>query len=387
MEMKSNQMKKPMMIMLIAVGILFGGIFLYKGVMAFFLQQYIAKRKSPVVTVSTIKADYALWQPKIRATGTIRPVQGVNVTAQVGGMVTAINFDSGASVKEGDVLLQQNADPDIAQLHSLQANAKLAELTFNRDKIQFKVHAVSQQQLDTDEQNLKSLNAQVAQQAATVALKTITAPFTGKVGISTINVGQYLNPGDKVVSLQTFDPIYIDFLVPQQALAQLKVGQDVTVTVDVFPGKHYTGKVTTIDVAVDTNTRNINIEGTIANPAAELNTGMFAIAEVNTSAPQKYLTLPQAAVSFNSYGDIVYIVKESGEKDAKGKPVFIAKQSFVTTGEARGDQVIILHGLKAGDRVVTSGQLKLKNGDRVVINNSVQPANNPMPKAPDEHEG
>src|SRR3990167_524421 len=355
--------------------------------MAFFLQQYIAKRKSPVVTVSTIKADYALWQPKIRATGTIRPVQGVNVTAQVGGMVTAINFDSGASVKEGDVLLQQNADPDIAQLHSLQANAKLAELTFNRDKIQFKVHAVSQQQLDTDEQNLKSLNAQVAQQAATVALKTITAPFTGKVGISTINLGQYLNPGDKVVSLQTFDPIYIDFLVPQQALAQLKVGQDVTVTVDVFPGKHYTGKITTIDVAVDTNTRNINIEATIVNPEAELNTGMFAIAEVNTGVPQQYLTLPQAAVSFNSYGDIIYIVKESGEKHAKGKPSLIVKQSFVTTGTARGDQVIILHGLKAGDVVVTSGQLKLKNGDRVVINNSVQPANNPMPKASDEHEG
>lgn len=377
-------MKKPMIIMLLALGILFGGIFAYKSVMGFFMKHYMATHRTPAVTVSAMKTSYDLWQPKIKSTGSTRAIKGVNVTAQLGGMIQAISFTPGALVKKGDVLVLQNADPDIAQLHSLQANAELANITLARDQAQYKIQAVSKQQIDTDEQNLKSLEAQVAQQQATVAMKTIVAPFDGRLGISNVNPGQYLNPGDKIVTLQTLNPIYVDFYVPQQALADLAAHQAVTVLADAFPGKTFTGKITTIDPIIDTNTRNVEVEATIDNPDENLNPGMFVNVEVNTGEPKKLLTLPQAAVTFNSYGDLVYLIHE--EKDAQGKATLIAQQSFVTTGDTRGDQIAILTGLKENDVVVTSGQLKLKNGSQVTINNTVQPANNPNPVVTNDHD-
>ncbi|EKD55452.1 MAG: hypothetical protein ACD_60C00007G0016 [uncultured bacterium] len=387
MQMKMNQqMKKPMMIMLVSLGILFGGIFLYKGIMGLLMKRFFAEHESPIITVSTMKAGYALWQPKIKASGSTRAIEGVNVTAQLGGMIQTISFTPGATVPKGTVLVQQNADPDIAQLHALEANEKLAQITYNRDKLQYKVRAVSKQQLDSDEQNLQSLIAQVAQQAATVAMKTITAPFTGKLGISNVNPGQYLNPGDNVVTLQTLDPIYVDFYVPQQALAVLKIGQDVTVYADAFPKKNYTGKITTINPLVDINTRNVEIEATIANPDLELSPGMYTTVTVNTGEPEKYITLPQAAVTFNTYGDLVYLVKENG-KDKDNHPILIAKQSFVVTGQARGDQIIVLQGVKEGDTVVTSGQLKLENGSHIAINNAIEPSGNPEPQVTNDHNG
>ena len=202
-----------------------------------------------------------------------------------------------------------------------------------------------------------------------------------------MNPGQFLNPGDVVVMLQTLDPMYADFYLPQQTLAQLKVGQEVNVVTNTFPDKVFTGKITTIDPGVDTTNRNILVEATIANPNYELAPGMYTSVEVDVGAPQPFLTLPQTAISYNPYGDIVYIVKDAGKKDKQGKPVLIAKQSFVTTGEVRGDQVVVLTGLHAGDMVVTSGQLKLKNGSVVAINNSVVPMNTPNPTVSDEHEG
>ena len=290
-------------------------------------------------------------------------------------------------VEDGTPLVQQNADPDIAQLHALQANAELARITFERDKAQFKIHAVSKQQLDSDEQNFKSLRAQVEQQAANTVMKTIKAPFTGRLGISHVNPGQFLNPGDVVVMLQTLDPIYADFYLPQQTLAQLKKGQEVSIIINTFPNKKFTGKITTIDPGVDNTNRNVLVEATIANPDYELAPGMYSSVEVNAGEQQSFLTLPQSAISFNSYGDIVYIVKDSGNKDKKGNPILVANQSFVTTGNVRGDQVTVLQGVKAGDIVVTSGQLKLRNGSVVVINNKVQPTNNPNPTVSNEHEG
>lgn len=381
-----EEYKKPMRTMLIALGILFGGIFLYKSAMNLFMKFWFAENGSPAVTVSTLKADYAPWEPKISAAGSTRAVTGVNVTAQLSGMVQQIYFTPGTTVTKDTVLVQQNADPDIAKLHALEANMQLAKITYERDKAQYKIHAVSKQQLDTDEQNYKSAQAQVAQQAATVDMKSIRAPFTGRLGISKVNPGQYLNPGDTVVTLQTLDPIYVDFYVPQQALASLKLDQRVVVTSDTFPGKLFTGKVTTINPLVDTDTRNVEVEATIDNPDYELTPGMFTHVEVTIADAKKYLTLPQSAITFNSYGDIVYIIREQG-KDKHGKPILIAKQSFVTTGETRGDQITILNGLKAGDLVVTSGQLKLKNGSHVNINNDVQPTNQPNPTVSNEHQG
>ncbi|HEX4044894.1 MAG TPA: efflux RND transporter periplasmic adaptor subunit [Gammaproteobacteria bacterium] len=382
-------MKRPMVTMLICVGILFGSIFMYHGFMSWKMKQFFAKQQAPTVTVSTITAQLADWQPLLSATGSLRAIRGVNVTTELAGMVQTIYFTPGSSVKKGTVLVQLNADTDIAQLRSLEANAELALITYKRDKAQYAVRAVSKATLDTDAANLKSLRAQVAEQAATVAKKTIKAPFNGRLGICNVNPGQFINPGDNVVSLQTLNPIYVDFYMPQQALAQLRVGQRVTVNSDTFPGKVFTGKITTINPAVDTNTRNVEVEATIDNPTFALTPGMFAAVKVDVGKPKPYLTLPQAAISYNSYGDIVYIVRPLPENQQpakkEGQPLAMAAhQTFVVTGETRGDQVSVLKGIKPGDVVITSGQLKLKNGSPIIVNNTVQPANNPAPTVTDE---
>jgi len=381
-----NGVKKPMIIMLIILGILFGGIVAYKVFSNIMMKRYFATMENPVVTVSTMKVAYAHWEPKLKAVGSLRATLGVNVTAQLGGMIQTIYFTPGALVTEGTVLVQQNADPNIAQLHALQANAKLAEITYERDKAQYKIKAISKQQLDSDKQNLESLTAQVAQQAAIVDQLTIKAPFSGRLGISNVNPGQYLNPGDKVVTLQRLDPIYADFNAPQQVISRLKVGQEVTLHSDAFSHHSFKGKITTIDPVINQNTRNVAVEATIENPNDQLTPGMFVTVEVVTGEPKSYLTIPQAAMSFNPYGDIIYIVTEQG-KDKDGNPKLIANQVFVTAGDMRGDQIAILKGLKEGDVIVTSGQLKLKNGSQVKINNSIQPANNPDPKVSNEHNG
>ena len=202
-------------------------------------------------------------------------------------MVKYIYFTPGAAVQQGTVLVQLNADSDVAQLLALQATAELARITYERDKAQYAFKAVSKQTVDADIQNLKNAQAQVAQQAATVAKKTIRAPFTGRLGISAVNPGQYLNPGDKIVTLQTLDPIYVDFYLPQQALAQLQMGQAVAVTTDTFPHQIFNGKITTIDPAVDTSTRNVEVEATLSNPKYQLTPGMFAAAEVDTGVSIK----------------------------------------------------------------------------------------------------
>lgn len=377
------QMSKPMRNMLIIVALLFICIFGYKIFKGMLISRYIASRQSSVVYVSVTEAEYANWQPEYRASGNLRAVLGVNITTELAGMVREIHFTPGATVNKGDLLVLLNTDADVAQLHVLEANAALAKVTYTRDKAQYAVHAISKATLDTDEANLKSTEAQVEHQKAIIAQKTIRAPFTGRLGISLINPGQYLNPGDKVTMLQTLDPIYADFYVPQQSLDAIKLGQRVTMTVDAFPNKTFVGKITTIDPGVDPSVRNVVVEATIPNSDLLLAPGMFASVVVDTGEAVRYLTLPQTAVAFNPYGETIYIVKESG-KDKNGKPILIANQTFVTTGIKRGDQIAILKGIKKGDKIVTSGQLKLQNGSVVAINNSVIPTNEITPKPIDE---
>jgi membrane fusion protein, multidrug efflux system len=378
-----KRFNRPMVIMLISVGVLFTLIFGFQYLKHLVIQHAMLKNTARVVTVSAMRIRNSWWQPKIMTYGSMRAVNGVNVTTELAGLVRAVYLKPGSEVKAGDILVQLNADSDIALLHSLEAQEKLAEIIYHRDSAQFAVKAISKAVLDTDEQNLKNLKAQVAQQEAIVAKKTLRAPFSGRLGVSTVNVGQYLNPGNSIVTLQALDPLYADFFIPQQKLSKLQVGSIVNIKTDTYPDKIFSGKVTTINPIVDVNTRNVQIEATIANPQAELYPGMFVSAEVQTSPKIQYLTLPQSAISFNPYGEIAYIVQQKG-KDKNGKPQLSVLQTFVTTGEKRGDQVAILDGLKEGERVVTSGQLKLKNGSRVVINNSVVPNNNPAPVAIDE---
>lgn len=378
-------MSRPMKIMLLSVGILFGAIFIYKATMGMLMKMGFAANKNPVMTVSTTKASYETWQPEMKTVGSTRAILGVNITAQLGGMISNVYFTPGAQVKTGDVLVQQNASTSIAKLHALEASAELAKITYERDKAQYKVKAVSKQQLDSDFQNMKNLNAQVAEQAATVYKLSIRAPFDGRLGISQVNPGQYLNPGDPIVTIQQLDPIYVDFYLPQQDLPRLSLGQEITMTIDSYPDEPFTGKITTINPIVETSTRNVEVEATVSNPKQLILPGMFTNVRVKLSNTEKYITLPQSAVSYNPYGSLVYIVYESKAKN--GSTELIAKQKFVTTGDARGDQVAVLTGVSENDTVVTSGQLKLKNGSRVAINNSVQPRNNPDPKLSNEHQG
>ncbi len=369
--------------MLICLGILLGAIFLFKSFIGLMMGAQIKKMSTPIATVTAMKAKYSWWQPQIRAAASLRAVRGVDVTSEVAGIVQTIYFTPGAMVQEGTVLVQLLADADIAALQALQAQANLALVVYNRDKAQYTIRAISKAQLDADEYDLTNKQALVTQQNAMIIKKTIRAPFTGRLGISYVNPGQFLNPGNKIVTLQTLDPIWVDFYVPQQFISQLYVGQMVHLVIDSFPNKVFTGKVTTVEPIVDVNTRNVQVEVTVANPQNELLPGMFASAQVYAGMPQRFITLPQTAISYNPYGDLVYLIKKS-KKDKEGKEKLTANQVFITVGETRGDQIAILKGVTEGDMVVTSGQLKLKNGMQVAINNAVVPENNPEPKTVDQ---
>jgi membrane fusion protein (multidrug efflux system) len=377
-------MVKRMLIMLIGVGLLFGGIFAYKAFVSYKMKKSMSAAQAlPAVTVSAIKVEYVPWQPQLKAIGSLRAVRGVDVTSEIAGLVQTIHFKSGDKVAAGQLLMQLNADSDMALLHSLEAAADLADTVFERDKKQYEVQAVSKATLDADAADLKVKRAQVRQQAAIVDKKSIRAPFAGRLGISTVNPGQYINPGDKVVTLQSLDQIYTDFYLPQQELSRISLGQPIVVTADTYPGRTFRGKVTAVNPKVDPDTRNFQVEATIANPRHELLPGMYVSVEVKAGAVQSYLTLPQTAVTFSPYGETVFIVEESG-KGPDGKSLLIVRQTFVTVGPTRGDQIAILKGINENDTVVTSGQLKLKNGSRVIINNQVQPSNEAAPMPPDE---
>jgi membrane fusion protein, multidrug efflux system len=376
-------MKKRMTIMLIAVGLLIGGLVGFNFFKGYMMQKYMGKGPQSPATVSAMKAEYQLWQPQLNAVGTLRAVRGVDVTTEVAGLVRSINFKSGDEVKAGQVLAQLNADSDIAQLHSLEAAAELASTVYERDKAQLAAEVISKAQVDTDAGDLKSKRAQVAQQQAVVEKKTLRAPFAGKLGISIVNPGQYLNPADKLVTLQTLDPIYVDFYLPQQQLPQVAIGQALTLTTDTYPGVAFTGKINAINSKIDTSTRNVQVEATMPNAKRQLLPGMFANVRVNSGDENRYLTLPQTAITFNPYGNTVFVVKASDkkeDKDEKGNARLLAQQVFVTTGPTRGDQVAILKGIEPGTQVVTSGQVKLKNGTPLIVDNKVQPANSPNPK-------
>lgn len=375
----TNPMIKAMVIMVVGCFILFGLIFGYKFVKILLMPA----PQAPVVSVSATQAKFQEWQPKRRALGTVRAIQGVDMTTELAGMVKKIHLKPGRKVKAGDLLVELNIDSEVAQLKALRALAELADINYKRDKGQFAIHAISQAALDASRADLQNKKAQAAQQEAIIAKKMIRAPFDGVLGISFVNLGQYLNTGDKIITLQSLDPIYIDFFLPQKDLSVLKVGQKIYFKTDTYPDTSFSGTITSIDPKLDSSTRNIQVEATVANGEAKLYPGMFGEMSIYVGSSQKHLTLPKTAISFNPFGEIVYIVRET-EKDKKGKPVLTVKQSFVTVGESRGDQIAILKGLEEGALVVTAGQQKLRNGAHVAINNSVVPDADPAPHLIDE---
>ncbi|MFI4980236.1 MAG: efflux RND transporter periplasmic adaptor subunit [Nevskiales bacterium] len=389
--------------LIVGLVVVLGGI---KGYTVYTMIQGFKAQGVPKQTVSSMKAGFEDWRPQLTAVGSLRAERGADLSAEVAGIVDAIQFKSGDDVKAGQLLVQLRSADDVAHLESLKASAALADTVYNRDKAQFQAEAISQAVLDTDSANLRSAKAQVAEQQAIVDKKFIHAPFAGKIGIRAVDLGQYLSPGTKIVNLQQLDPIFVDFYLPQQALAQIVIGQKVATVSDTFPDLTFNGEIAAIDPQVDTDTRNVQVRAMVKNPEHKLLPGMFAKVTIEVGESQHYLTLPQNAITFNPYGEAVFIVTTAGklqqESDAKvkaegGKPAaaapgapatdpqqLVAKQVFVTVGPTRGDQIVILKGVEEGQEVVTSGQLKLKTGTAIIINNSVQPANDPNPKPVEE---
>ncbi|HEV2674691.1 MAG TPA: efflux RND transporter periplasmic adaptor subunit [Aliidongia sp.] len=371
-------MAKRMIIMLLLVALVLGGIFGFEAFRAKMIKQFLAGFGNQPQTVATTVAGQQPWQPQLSAVGSVRAVNGADLSLEVPGIVDQIQFKSGEDVKAGAPLLTLRSEDDVAKLHSLEAMADLARITYERDQKQFKVEAVSQQVLDSDAANLKNDLALAEQQRAIVAKKFIKAPFDGRLGIRQVDIGQYLQAGTNIVTLQALDPIFVDFTLPQQALSQLQLGQKVTAVIDAYPGQSFTGELVAIDPKVDTATRNLQIRAAFKNPDHRMLPGMFATTSIDTGTPQQFVTLPQTAITYNAYGSTAYLVDDQG-KDDKGQAKLQARQVFVTVGDTRGDQVAILKGIKAGDQVVTAGLVKLRNGSPVVINNSVVPSNDANP--------
>lgn len=373
-------MIKRMILMLIVVALVLGGVFGYKAFSGMMFKKYMASMGAPIQTVSTTKATPQDWQMHLDAVGTVHAINGADLSAEIAGIVETIDFESSTEAKEGQVLAHLRADDDIAKLHSLEATAKLAQITVDRDQKQLKAQAVSQAVVDADTANLSNTVAQVAEQQAIIDKKIIRAPFSGRLGIRQINLGQYLNPGTTIVTLQQLDPIYIDFTLPEQALSQIKAGDKVTAKTDTAANETFEGEITAINSKVDEATRNVYVRATFKNAEAKLLPGSFANIAIDIGAPQHYLTLPQTAIVYNTYGNTVYLVEHGDDSDSS-KPKLTVKQSVIVTGQTRGDQVAILSGIKEGDEVVTSGQVKLRSGSPIAINNDVQPLNdsNPTP--------
>ena len=376
-------MIKRMLIMLVLFGVVLGGLFGFKVFVNGKIKEAMAGMANTPQTVSAAKAESSDWQPTIDAVGSLRAVRGADLSLEVPGVVEEILFQSGDEVQAGQILLRLRAEDEIAKLQSLEATAQLAQITYDRDVKQLKARAISQAVVDNDEANLRNAKAQVAQQKAIVDKKTLRAPFAGRLGLRQVDLGQFLSAGTVIATLQSLDPIFVDFLLPQQAVAQLTVGAKVEAKVDAFPDRVFTGKITAINPKIETASRNIQVRATLPNADQKLLPGMFATVQLETGAAQRLITLPQTAVSYNPYGSLVYLVDDKG-KGADGKPQLTARQVFVTTGATRGDQVAILKGVAEGDMVVTSGQIKLRNGVPVVVDNRVVPKNDPDPKIVDQ---
>lgn len=378
-----RRMTVRMIVMLACAALIIGGFLWFQQFKAKMIHQALAAMANPPQAVSTVVAAEQDWQPQLQTVGSLRAVNGATLSLELGGIVAQINFQSGEDVKAGQVLLQLRDEDDVAKLDALKASAALAQINYDRDLRQFHAQAVSKAVVDSDDYNLRNARAQVDQQQALVDKKTLRAPFAGHLGIRQVDLGQYLNAGTAVVTLQALDPLYVDFTLPQQALGQIAIDQSVAARVDAFPGQDFPGKIIAINPQIDTDSRNVQVRASLGNPDRRLLPGMFATVSIEAGSPQRLVTLPQTAIAYNSYGSTVYLVQQTGT-GADGQKQLSAKQTFVTTGATRGDQVAVLKGVQPGEVVVTAGQVKLHNGSPVMINNKVQVTDNPHPTPVDD---
>lgn len=332
----------------------------------------------PPEAVTTVTAVEERWPSTLTAIGTIAAVQGVTVAADLPGTVDKIGFDSGKWVREGEVLALLDTRQEQAQLAAAEAQQELARVSLERMDGLLNERVVSQAEFDRAKADNRQSDARVGEIRATIDRKTIRAPFSGLLGIRHANLGQYLSAGTPLVTLQALNPIYVNFGVPQQAMAEVRPGRGVRVAAADAGGGTFSGQITAIDSVVDESTRNVTAQATLANPDGKLRPGMFVQAEVTLGAASNVVALPASAISYAPFGDSVFVVADL--KDPHGKPYRGVRQQFVKVGVGRGDQIAVLSGLKPGDEVVTSGVFKLRNGAAVLVNNKIQPANSPKPK-------
>jgi membrane fusion protein (multidrug efflux system) len=358
-----------MILMLVATGIFFGGVFGWKGWSDYQSRTMMASMGMPAVTVSTTGATAERWTPVIPAVGTLRASQGVDITAQAAGMIVDLRFESGATVQAGDLLAQQYVEDEGARLAALEADVRLAELNLARAKDLLDQNLNSQFEFDTRKTDRDRAVAQANNVRLIIEKKTIRAPFAGRIGIRQVDLGEYIEPGDPIVRLEALDQIRVDLPVSQRSIGKIRIGQPFRVFVDAWPDKGFPGAVTAIAPNVNISTRDVSVEGLVDNPGEQLLPGMFVVIEIELPAKESVVTLPQSAITFSPYGDSVYIVRETTMDG--GDAALIVENTFVQTGERRGDQVAIRSGVAAGDQVVSAGQNKLRNGALVVIDNSV----------------
>ena len=374
-------MAKRLIAMLVLMIALIAGLAFIKFRQFQAMAAQFAAMQPPPEAVTTIVAQREEWPATISSIGTVAAVQGVTVSADLPGIVDRIAFDSGKPVKDGDVLVQLDTRQEQAQLAAAEAQLELSRLTFQRMQGLVEQDAVSRAEYDTAAAAFKQAEARIREIHATIERKTIRAPFGGVLGIRAVNLGQYLTGGDAVVPLQSLDPIYVNFGVPQQDASRMRLGRAVRITASDLGTVEFGGRISALDSVVDEATRNVRVQATLANPGGRLRPGMFVQAQVVLGANQPVIALPGSAISYAPYGDSVFVVTDL--KDQGGKSYQGVRQQVVKLGGARGDQIAVLSGVQPGEVVVTSGVFKLRNGAAVQINNKVQPANSKKPKPED----
>lgn len=375
--------RKRMFWTLLITVLVFGGVFALWGVMRMMMNNFFDDMPQPPVSVATFEARAEQWSGSLEAVGTLVAVNGTDVTTEAGGVVQRIAFEPGQPVKAGSLLVELTSDAELATLEALDASANLARVQAERWRALGADQLVSQAEVEERTTQAATARAQAESQRALIAQKRIRAPFDGVLGIRRVDLGEYLAPGAPIVSLQSLDPIFLDFSLPEQELANVREGLTVRARLDSIGGREFEGRVTAIEPAVDRDTRNFRVQATFENPDHLLRPGSFAKVEFEVGDEQDVVVIPQTAVAFNPYGNVVYVVMP-GEGDAQADDAegdnLIARQRFITTGPTRGDMIVVTRGLAPGETVVDGGLLRLRNDAAVVINNEVQPSADEYPQ-------
>jgi membrane fusion protein, multidrug efflux system len=374
-------MARRMMLMLTVVVVVIASLGFVKYRQIDAAVKNFANFQPPPIAVTTIVVKQEQWPSTLSAIGSVVAVQGVTVSADLPGIVNRIAFDSGKPVHAGDVLVELDTRQEKAQLAAAQADRDLARVNFKRLEGLVQDGVISQAEFDKAEAEQSATEAKVNEIRATIERKTIRAPFSGTLGIRQVNLGQYLSAGNPVAPLQSLQPIYVNFGVPQEDSRSVRVGSKVIVRADELTGVAFEGRVTAIDSLLDEKTRNVQVQATLTNSASKLRPGMFVKVELATGATREALTLPGSAIAYAPFGDSVFVVSDM--QDKAGRTYRGVRQQFVKVAGSRGDQVAIVSGLKPGEEVVSSGTFKLRNAAAVQVNNTVQPGNNPAPHPED----